>query len=99
MLANWITRRWWLRAYVFLSSSKGRSVRAAETPAVVASAFRIASRTMYGWLAWYRRGGWNALEAKPLSGRPPKLCARALQWIYDTVTQNNPLQRRFPLAP
>src|ERR1700683_3858556 len=52
-----------------------RSVQAGENPEVVARSLRISRRTIYGWLAQYRRGGWGALKAKPLFGRPPKLNA------------------------
>jgi transposase len=75
-----------------------RSVHAGESPDVVARSLRISSRTMYGWLAQYRRGGWGALKAKPLFGRPPKLDARALQWVYNVVTRKNPLQLKFAFA-
>ena len=75
-----------------------RSVQDGESPEVVARVMGIDRSTIYGWLAQYRRGGWGALKAKPLFGRPPKLDGRKLKYIYDTVTQKNPLQLKFTFA-
>jgi len=75
-----------------------RSVQNGESPEVVARVIGVNRSTMYGWLAQYRRGGWGALKAKPLFGRPPKLDGKKLKWVYDTVTQKNPLQLKFAFA-
>src|SRR5580700_11689461 len=75
-----------------------RSVQDGESPEIVARTLRVTSRTMYRWLAQYRCGGWGALKSKPLTGRPPKLDDKKLKWIYNTVTQKNPLQFRFQFA-
>ena len=75
-----------------------RSVQDGESPEDVARILRVTPRAMYRWLALYRRGGWNALKAKPLAGRPPKLDGDMLKWLYKTVTQKNPLQFRFQFA-
>src|ERR1700747_117749 len=73
-------------------------VQEGENPEIVARALGVNRSTMYGWLAQYRRGGWGALKAKPLFGRPPKLDGKKLKWVYDTVTQKNPLQLKFAFA-
>ena len=73
-------------------------VQAGESPEVVARVFGISRQAVYGWLARYRQGGWGALDARKRGGRPAKLDAKALRWIYRTVTGKNPLQLHFPFA-
>jgi transposase len=74
-----------------------QSVQDGESPEMVARALGINRSTIYSWLAQYRRGGWGALKAKPLFGRPPKLDGNKLKWIYSVVTQS-PLQMKFEYA-
>jgi transposase len=74
------------------------SVQEGQSPEVVAKVLGISRGTIYGWLALYRNGGWGALDARKRGGRRPKLDAKALRWIYDTVTLKNPLQLKFTFA-
>jgi transposase len=50
------------------------------------------------WLAAYRNGGWQALRARKAMGRPKRLNAKHIRWIYKAVTTKNPLQFSLPFA-
>src|SRR5580658_4623389 len=56
------------------------AVQEGQSPEAVGKAFGLNRTTIYDWLAQYRRGGWGALKAKPLAGRPPKLNGKQMKW-------------------
>src|SRR4249920_3751700 len=66
-------------------------VQEGESPEVVARVFGIGRTAIYRWLAEYRRGGWDALKAKPLFGRPPKLDGKKLQWVLQHGDPEEPV--------
>src|ERR1700693_3821333 len=74
------------------------AVQSGEPPAQVAAALGVNLRTLFRWLALYRRGGWGQLDADKRGGRPPKLDGRALRWVYHTVSEKDPQQLNFPFA-
>ena len=74
------------------------AVQSGEDPAHVAAVLGVNVRTVFRWLAQYRRGGWGKLDARKRGGRPPKLDGSALKWIYQTIANKNPQQLQFPFA-
>ena len=50
-----------------------KAVRAGQTVASVSAAYGLNERTVFRWLAKFASGGENALLAKPIPGRPPKV--------------------------
>ncbi len=74
------------------------AVQDGQRPKVVAKVLGVQRSTVFGWLARYRRGGWGALDARKRGGRPPKLTAKMMEWIYKTVSEKDPRQMKFPFA-
>jgi transposase len=74
------------------------AVQRGESPEVVARALGVNRTTVYGWLALYRSGGWDRLDAKKRGGRRPLLDAKMMKWIYQIVTDGDPRQFKFKFA-
>ena len=72
------------------------AVMRGEPVSVVARVYAVPQRTIFGWLARYRAGGWHALEEGRRSGRPRKVSAETMQWLYEAITLGDP--RQFQLV-
>ena len=66
-----------------------------EPVALAARIFSIPLRTAFNWLALYRSGGWQALNEKSKQGRPKKISSEDMRWLYNAITQGNPLNYKF----
>ena len=69
-----------------------------ENPEELAEALALNRTTIYRWLNRYHYGGWEALKAKPVPGRPPKLSSEQIACLSKTIREKNPLQSNFPFA-
>jgi len=67
-------------------------------PDDVATALGMTRAAVYSWLAKYREGGLEALKARPVPGRPPRLSGFQLARLYTLVVSNDPRQLRFAFA-
>lgn len=78
-----------------LRKSVVAAVQRGETIATVAQVFHVAVRSVFDWLSWYRRGGWDGLREKKRSGRPSKVSGQVLKWLYKAITLGDPQQHQF----
>src|ERR687890_235488 len=70
-----------------------RAVDAVESgvhPEDVAASLGMGRGTVYGWLAKYREGGRDALKARPVPGRPPKLSGEQMRRLYTLIAGADP---------
>ena len=67
-------------------------------PEDVAAALGLHRKTVYDWLAKYREGGKDALRARAVPGRPPKLGGPQLARLYALIAGQDPRQMQFEFA-
>jgi transposase len=73
-------------------------VREGESPEDVVRAMGFCRASIYNWLALYRAGGWDALDARKRGGRKHKLSGPNISWVYRVVVGSDPRQYKFPFA-
>jgi transposase len=82
-------QRFELRKSVVAAVQRGESIR------TVARVYNVAVRSVFDWLSWYRRGGWDGLREGRRSGRPSKVSGEVLRWLYKAITLGDPTQYQF----
>lgn len=75
-----------------------QQIEEGERPDDLARALGLARSTVFGWIARYREGGLDALKARAVPGRPPKLAGDRLSRLYTLVADKDPRQLRFEFA-
>jgi len=73
-------------------------VKRGAHPEDVATALGMHRKTVYAWLAAERAGGTDALLAKPIPGRPPKLSGDQMRQLYEWIAGGDPRQHTFGLS-
>jgi transposase len=73
-------------------------VQSGESPEKVMRTMGFCRACIYNWLAMYRAGGWDALDARKRGGRPRRLTGPMIAWVYRVVVDGDPRQYKFPFA-
>jgi transposase len=75
-----------------------KQIQAGAHPEDVAESLGMDRSTVFAWMAKFREGGLEALRAKPVPGRPPKLSGAQLRKLYTLIVGANPRQLQFEFA-
>ncbi len=74
-----------------------KAIREGQDVNSVAAAYAVNVRSFFRWLADFANGGPNALLAKLIPGRPPKVSAEEMRWLAQAVKDQTPLQFKVGL--
>ena len=75
-----------------------KRVQQGESPEKVIATLGFSRACIYNWLARYREGGWHALKTGKHTGRPKKLSGKQIAWLYQTISDKDPIQLKFSFA-
>ncbi len=62
---------------------------------MVARTHNVPLRTIFGWLARYRQGGWHGLREDDAADGPRKVGGELMQWLYQAITLGDPRQHQL----
>jgi len=68
------------------------SVKKGQSPEAVIKSLGMSRSCIYKWLAKYQNGGFEALKAKSISGRPKKITGEMISWIINTLSERSPFE-------
>jgi transposase len=75
-----------------------KQIEAGKRVEDVAASLGLSRSAVFAWMAAYREGGKDALKAKPVPGRPPKLSGAQLRTLYTLIVGADPRQYQFEFA-
>lgn len=68
-----------------------------QSPEIVIQGLGMSRGCIYKWLSAYNEGGFEALRAKKLLGRPPVLSPSQMRWLF-RIVKKDPRQLLFSFA-
>ena len=74
------------------------AVQRGHSPEVVIEILGLSRSCIYAWLDSYKTGGWDALRARPVAGRPSELDPAGKAWLQQTVLEGTPEQWGYDTA-